>query len=206
VPYDPEAEAATAALRARRAALTESGIALDPQSDEQQTFLRCGVCEADNFRHAVKCQSCNTRLDTDEQRLFNRGFWARRRAEDAAARHAEEERRFAAASIPTATEPAASPGQIAPTLARASAAREAQRAAFFQPGTSGVRSSVAMALLGQIRDPALRQAALIGCAAAWLALGVRAFFSGAGESHPVSLVVFFAAALLFLPRSPRSGR
>ena len=117
VPYDPEAEAATAALRARRAALTESGIALDPQGEEQQTFLRCGICEADNFRHAVKCQSCNSRLDSDEQRLFNRGFWAKRRAEDAVERQAEEARRQAAASV--SGEAGASPDAIGPALARA---------------------------------------------------------------------------------------
>jgi hypothetical protein len=203
VPHDPEAEAATAALRARRAALTESGIALDPQGEEQQTFLRCGVCEADNFRHAVTCQSCNSRLDTEEQRLFNRGFWARRRAEDAAARQAEEARRQAAASA--SGDPGADAGSsaIAPVLARAVAARENQRLAWMEPGATGVRSSVGMELLGRIRDPATRQGVMAALAVVWLAAGARGLFPGEGESNPVSLVVFFAAALLFLPRGPK---
>ncbi len=199
VPYDPEAEAATAALRARRAALTESGIALDPQGEEQQTFLRCGVCEADNFRHAVKCQSCNTRLDSDEQRLFNRGFWARRRVEDAAAKQAEDARRLAAgASHDAGTEAGAS--AIGPVLARAVAARESQRLAWMEPGATGVRSSVGMELLGRVRDPGVRQVVMGGLAVGWLAAGARGLFPGAGESNPVSLVLFFAAALLFIPR------
>jgi hypothetical protein len=205
VPYDPEAEAATASLRARRAALTESGIALDPQDEEQQTFLRCGVCEADNFRHAVKCQSCNSRLDTDEQRLFNRGFWARRRAEDAAARQAEEARRQAAASPQDDLREGARADAIGPVLARAVAAREGQRLAWMDPdrGAGGVRSSVGMELLGKVQDPATRQGVMLGLAAAWLALGARGLFPEEGASNPVSLVVFFAAALLFLPRGRR---
>ena len=200
VPYDPEAEAATAALRARRAALTESGIALDPQGEEQQTFLRCGVCEADNFRHAVKCQSCNTRLDTDEQRLFNRGFWARRRAEDAAAKQAEEARRQAAASASQDAGLEAGGSALGPVLASAVAAREGLRLAWMEPGASGVRSSVGMELLGRIGDPATRQGVMAGLAVAWLAAGARGLFPTDGETNPVSLVLFFAAALLFIPR------
>ena len=200
IPYDPEAEAATAALRARRAALTESGIALDPQGEEQQTFLRCGVCEADNFRHAVKCQSCNSRLDTEEQRLFNRGFWARRRAEDAAAKQAEEARRQAAASASQDAGLEAGGSALGPVLASAVAAREGLRLAWMEPGASGVRSSVGMELLGRIGDPATRQGVMAGLAVAWLAAGARGLFPTDGETNPVSLVLFFAAALLFIPR------
>jgi len=66
-----------------------------------------------------------------------------------------------------------------------------------------VHSSAGMELLGKIRDPQIRQGVMAGLGVAWLALGGYAFFHGPDESHPVSLVLFFAALLLFLPRGPR---
>jgi hypothetical protein len=75
-----------------------------------------------------------------------------------------------------------------------------------EPGTTGARLSVGMELLGKIRDPSARQGVMAGLAVAWLVLGARAFLSGPGESHPLALVLFFAGALLFLPRTPRRSQ
>jgi hypothetical protein len=200
-PHDPEAEAAAVALRAQRAAMMESGIALDT-GEEGQPFLRCGVCEADNYRNAERCQSCRSRLDTDEQRAFNRGFWAQRRAQEAQERAAEEERkRVRRAAL--AEGPDTSRMELAGTLARAVEARERQRLAWMESAPDSVRGSLGLQLLSRIKDPDLQKLSLLAAGAGWLWLGARAFFHAGAEAHPVSMVLFFALPLLFLPRGAR---
>jgi hypothetical protein len=48
-----------------------------------QPFLRCASCRADNHATAATCSHCDAKLDTPEQRAFNRDFWLRRQEEDA---------------------------------------------------------------------------------------------------------------------------
>lgn len=51
-----------------------------------QPFVRCAVCRGDSHATASACGHCEARLDTPEQRAFNREFWLRRQEEDAEAR------------------------------------------------------------------------------------------------------------------------
>jgi hypothetical protein len=60
-----------------------------------QPFLRCAACRGDSHAAATTCVHCEARLDTPEQRAFNREFWLRRQEEDAEQR-AEVERLRAA--------------------------------------------------------------------------------------------------------------
>lgn len=55
--------------------------------DNDEPFVRCPHCGADSIRHAVVCQQCEARLDTDAVRAFNLKLWA----DITAARKAETE-------------------------------------------------------------------------------------------------------------------
>ena len=81
--------AAPDALREARAAQLQSGLALDDHRDDEQPFVRCGQCETDSNREAVKCQTCGARLDTPMQRAFNAHLWQQRKAELAKEREAQ---------------------------------------------------------------------------------------------------------------------
>src|SRR4029077_2132593 len=69
-------------FQAERAAQLASGVEIDAPSDEQP-FLRCPVCEADNSKFAVKCINCQSRLDTDEVHQWNARLWAERQRQRA---------------------------------------------------------------------------------------------------------------------------
>jgi serine/threonine protein kinase len=77
---DPDALAVN--LRKARLKQMESGVALD--QDDEFPFLRCGSCEADSHRSASTCALCGEKLDTEEQRAYNRAYWEKRRAEESA--------------------------------------------------------------------------------------------------------------------------
>ena len=77
---DPEALAVN--LRKARLKQMESGVSLD--QDDEFPFLRCGSCEADSHRSASTCALCGEKLDTEEQRAYNRAYWEKRRAEESA--------------------------------------------------------------------------------------------------------------------------
>src|SRR5438552_7893825 len=68
-------------FRQEREAQLKSGMEIETASPEEQPYLRCPVCEADNSKYAVKCLNCSTRLDTDEARAWNEQLWKKRRGE-----------------------------------------------------------------------------------------------------------------------------
>src|SRR5438067_1803471 len=77
-------------FREAREAQLESGVEIEKASADEQPFLRCPVCEADNSKYAVKCLNCSQRLDTDEARAWNERFWRERRGEMQVQRGAEQ--------------------------------------------------------------------------------------------------------------------
>ena len=73
---------------ARRDPGPGSGLELAEKRAEDQPFVRCAVCEADNSLHASSCTNCGSSFNTAAQRAFNERLWQKRREE--AAREAEE--------------------------------------------------------------------------------------------------------------------
>lgn len=68
----------------------ERPLAIDERPEDEQPFVRCAWCEADNTRYATECEHCHAKLDTPMQRKFNDVFWARRRQDAAAEKRALE--------------------------------------------------------------------------------------------------------------------
>jgi len=97
-PADATAPALPEELQAKRREQLQSGLALDEHPDDEQPFVRCGQCETDGPRGAVRCKTCGAALDTPEQRAFNEALWQARRAE--IAREKEESLALASASPP----------------------------------------------------------------------------------------------------------
>jgi hypothetical protein len=77
-----EAPLSPAAQRMERQ-VSDPPLALDTRSNEEQQFIRCMQCEADNSRYAHACVHCGSPLQTDEQRQYNEQFWQKRRSEAA---------------------------------------------------------------------------------------------------------------------------
>lgn len=186
------------AMRARRAAATQSGIALDDAAGDEMPFLRCGLCESDNFRHAVKCQTCNARLDTDEQQAFNRGLWERRKAE--AAQEAKELAELHArqkAAAPLGDGSAAYGALLAASVAE----REQKRLGWMDPGQDPrAGAPIGMRLLRAIPHPLARLGVSIGLLGLACLLGYRSF-TGGDDPRPWSQMFFFAVVALFVPWS-----
>ena len=66
-------------------------LALDNRSTQEQQFIRCMCCEADNSRYAQVCIHCGAPLQTDEQREYNEKFWRQRQVEVAQEQQAVEQ-------------------------------------------------------------------------------------------------------------------
>src|SRR5215470_16134204 len=77
----PRAAEPVDAFKEERQAQIRSGIDVEMHGAEEQPFLRCPVCEADNSRYAVKCLNCQRSLDGPEVLAWNRQLWAARRAQ-----------------------------------------------------------------------------------------------------------------------------
>jgi len=71
--------------------VSDQPLALDQRSTEEQQFIRCMHCEADNSRYAHACIHCGAPLQTDEQRDYNEQFWRKRRSEAAQEQQAVEQ-------------------------------------------------------------------------------------------------------------------
>jgi predicted amidophosphoribosyltransferase len=71
--------------------VSDPPLALDQRSTEEQQFIRCMCCEADNSRFAHACIHCGAPLQTDEQRDFNEKFWRQRRSEAAVEQQAVDQ-------------------------------------------------------------------------------------------------------------------
>lgn len=63
--------------------VSDQPLALEARSTEEQQFIRCMNCEADNSRYAQSCVHCGSALWTDEVRDYNEKFWRQRKAEAA---------------------------------------------------------------------------------------------------------------------------
>ena len=192
------------AMRARRAAATQSGIALDDSASDEMPFTRCGLCESDNFRHAVKCQTCNARLDTDEQRAFNRGLWAQRKAEAATEKKELEELRARQKAAAPLGDGSAAYGAL---LAASVAEREGKRLDWMNPGVdSRAGTPIGLRLLRAIPHPLVRLGVSVGLLGLAVLLGYRSF-TGGDDPRPWSQMFFFAVVALFVPwnRGMRRG-
>jgi hypothetical protein len=71
--------------------VSDQPLALEPRSTEEQQFIRCMGCEADNSRYAQSCVHCGSALWTDEVRAYNEKFWLQRQAEVAQERQEVEQ-------------------------------------------------------------------------------------------------------------------
>ncbi|HEY8208363.1 MAG TPA: hypothetical protein VIG99_12825 [Myxococcaceae bacterium] len=61
--------------------VSDQPLALETRSKEEQQFIRCMGCEADNSRYAQSCVHCGSALWTDEVRDYNEKFWRQRQTE-----------------------------------------------------------------------------------------------------------------------------
>lgn len=78
-----EAPVSRPAVQRMERQVSDQPLALDTRSTEEQQFIRCMICEADNGRFAQVCVHCGAALQTEQQRDFNEQFWRRRRSEAA---------------------------------------------------------------------------------------------------------------------------
>ena len=190
-------------MRARRLAATQSGIALDDQRGDEMPFTRCGLCESDNFRHAVKCQTCQSRLDTDEQRAFNRGLWEKRKAEAAAEAVELQELRARQKAAAPLGDGAAGYGAL---LAASVAEREGKRLGWMDPGQDPrAGAPIGLRLLRAIPHPLARLGASVALLGLACFLGWRSFSDG-DDPRPWSQMFFFTVVALFVPWSRGARR
>jgi ribosomal protein L37E len=100
-------------------------VELVPADADRRPFTRCLRCGMDHHALASECAGCGAALDTPEQRAFNDGLWAERRAE-----RAEEERLHAEREVErlrAAAELAVERRAAAESLAREVGERERRR-------------------------------------------------------------------------------
>ena len=45
-------------------------------------MLRCAFCEGDSHRSVAVCQHCGQALDSEEQKGYNRAYWAKRKQQE----------------------------------------------------------------------------------------------------------------------------
>jgi hypothetical protein len=205
-----EESVAGAELRARRQKELETGLALDFPPTDAEPFTRCGACESDNNRHAVRCQTCRADLDTEQQRVFHRAFWDERRRQSQQESVALEQLQRQRAAAEQLEGIAGDPGgqrALGLDLARRVGEQERQRLAWMDDGFSLRRladaGSVGMRLLRLIPDTRIRLGAAVGLLGLAIFLGQQAFLTGDGLRHPWSQLFFFALLFLFLPMGGR---
>ncbi|MGI5865468.1 MAG: hypothetical protein ACOX6T_25890 [Myxococcales bacterium] len=102
-----------------------SGLELAEKRVEDQPFVRCAVCEADNNLHATSCTNCGSSFNTAAQRAFNERLWQQRREEAAREAQALEQLRQQRAAMQTSL--AAQRQQAAAELAARVAAQTRAR-------------------------------------------------------------------------------
>lgn len=81
-PVTPGQVAAEAA-RAGRFGPESPTLELEERRPEDQPFVRCASCQADNSPFAQTCQFCGSDFNTVAQRSFNERLWSQRRQEAA---------------------------------------------------------------------------------------------------------------------------
>jgi hypothetical protein len=170
-----------------------SGIALEPDFGEQP-FLRCPRCEADNTRHAERCQNCQAPLTGEEVRAWNEQFWAARQQAGSGKSEAEPVQ----ASTPEHQR------LLGEAIAREVGERERARLSWWGPRRAHDSTPIGMRLLAMLPT---RRAQVIVAATALAAFAASALAALGGSHRPAvrgaGLVVSMLLLLLFAPNRPR---
>ena len=196
-----------AALQAERRAQISSGIALDDRAEEEQPFIRCGQCETDNQRNAVRCTTCSADLTTPMQRAFNQHLWETRRAQSLAEQSEIDARAKLQEDEPRATTPEAAQRALGEALAKQIREKEGDRLSWMDGGQGNVGSAstrpLGMRLLDQIPNPLWRlvTACSLLVLATWL--GYLTITTPREQRNNLVQFFFFALLFLFLPMGRR---
>jgi hypothetical protein len=163
--------------------VTDQPLATAERAPEEQPFIRCMACHADNSRYAQSCINCSEALQTPAQQEFNRALWEERlqqRAEEARA-----------------------------SQARAAAEREAMAERLFQSelerarlereyGREGQDVPPGIWLLRRIRDPRWRIGVIAGGALTFVIVLGAALRGSSGAR----LALFFGGLLALVMFTP----
>ncbi len=192
--------------RQRREQLT-SGIALDDRADEEQPFTRCGQCETDNQRNAVRCTTCSEDLTTPMQRAFNEQLWQARREQARIDQSESEARAKLQESEPRAPSAEAAQRALGEALAKEVREREGTRLSWMDAGKGDAGSAstrpLGMRLLDRIPSPLWRfvTACTLLVLATWL--GYLTINTPRDERNNLVQFGFFALLFLFVPMGRR---
>lgn len=168
-------------------------IPLASESSDEQPFVRCVRCRAENHGHLLACQICGTSFDSREQREFNAEAWkeqkqrireARERAESAVA---ERERSFHAEFDAR---------QLRDAERERRSAGWGRLESIYRERTP----SLGLRLVRRIRDPRLRLTFLLSL------MGALTLLWSNRSTQGWAWVMAFAIAFVFLPRFPRRAR
>lgn len=198
----PTPQEADQHFREERQAQLESGVEIEKAGADEQPFLRCPVCEADNSKYAVKCLNCSQRLDTDEARAWNERFWRERRGqmqEQKRSEQALEERQDEARNTQRA---------LGEALARQVAETEGTRLGWMQERSLDDPTPLGVRLLSAISSPGLRIGVAAGLAGLFVgALAVAFRYRHADSAmEGVALLAAFLVLSLFMPNPRRRRR
>lgn len=167
---------------------------------EEQLFIRCMRCEADNSRYAQECAGCGLSLHTPEQRAFNQSFFRKR--QELAQQEAEETRKFrkARAEVEQKAQEEAAERRKQAALATADymlrGELDAQNEARRLP--PGVR------LIQGIKDGTLQWVAIFGFLLAAVVMGLILFRGlKTGNSTPLGVGFFGLLFLAWMFTPPR---
>ncbi|HUJ24641.1 MAG TPA: hypothetical protein VLW85_01380 [Myxococcales bacterium] len=173
----------------------QSEIPLAIETADEQPFIRCPSCEADNNKMAERCFNCQRPLLTPEVRAWNEVFWQKRK-------EAEEQPPPAAAAAPPMSE---ENRRLAEALAAVELQREKTRL-WWMPDAAQDSTPAGMKLLG-LFPPNRRYLAAAAMAAAFF-FGLLIALTASG--HPALRVIGGGVAmlllLLFVPNTRRRPR
>jgi len=165
----------------------------------EQPFVRCPGCEADNSRHAERCQNCQKPLTGGEVRAFNERLWAERKAQQLLEQGAKLD----------AQDPAAKMRQnqlLGEALARQVGERERARLSWMSDGMSDP-TPIGVRLMSFLPSAGARRVA--GGVAFSLFVG-STWTAIAAHGHPklqsAGIVAALAVIVLFTPNLPRRSR
>ncbi len=159
----PVASSSPSVDRFRPPVEQQASLELSQSRPEDQPFIRCMRCEADNHALATFCAQCHNDLNTADQRQFNEKLWAQRRQEAAALQEQEEKfkQQKLAADVPVPDQRALGEA-IAATVARETRQRmEREESQSFWTGHGSLgrfrhRPDLLSTLLGLLPEKVLR--------------------------------------------------
>lgn len=183
-----EAPVSRPAVQRMERQVSEQPLALDTRSTEEQQFIRCMICEADNGRFAQVCVHCGAALQTEQQREFNEQFWRQRRSEAAQEQQAVEQLQQHQA-------------QLSEEHARVQRQAFEQMVRESQDGSS--RQPPGIRLINALKDPIIQWVLIGAFVLAGLGAGVGLWRSRP-DQHTLRIVcgaILGIEALLFTPPS-----